>query len=165
MISRNIRFCPFCGEEFKPGDLSQEFISACLQCGSTYYKDPKVAVAVVLEVDGSILLTRRGNQPYQGFWSLPAGFVNEHEILEEAAARECLEETGLQIQVSQLVDVYSGREHPQGADILIVYRGNVIGGTLKAGDDAVDAAFHKLDQLPPLAFHTTQKILGILRTE
>ena len=88
------------------------------------------------------------------------GFVDAGEDIHEAAERECLEETGLVIQVTELIDVISIKEHPQGADILIVYCGEVTGGLLQAGDDAGQAKFFDRENLPPLAFQSTQKIIS-----
>ena len=76
-----------------------------------------------------------------------------------AAERECLEETGLAVQVSSIIDIRWGREHPRGADFIIFYRGQVTGGTLQAGDDADDAAWFDYAYLPPLAFNSTASIL------
>jgi len=97
--------------------------------------------------------------PFQGLWSLPAGFVNAFELPEDAVVREVLEETGLVVKVVRLATVLSGREHPRGADILLVYQVERVGGALQAGDDAGDAAWFALDALPPLAFESTRKIL------
>ena len=130
-----------------------------MQCGGVFFADPKVAVAVFIQEDGKILLTRRSNHPFSGYWSLPAGFVNAHEDPQEAAFRECLEETGLIVEIKSLLGIFSGREHPHGSDILIVYRAEVSGGELAAGDDADHAAFFDLNQLPALAFQTTAKII------
>jgi 8-oxo-dGTP diphosphatase len=74
-----------------------------------------------------------------------------------------LEETGLQVRVTGLLDVLGGREHPRGADVLLAYLAEVVGGELKAGDDASAAAFFPLDALPPLAFASTKKLLAKLK--
>jgi ADP-ribose pyrophosphatase YjhB (NUDIX family) len=126
-----------------------------------HFSDPKVAVAVLVEKEGKVLLTRRIYEPDRGKWSLPAGFMDAFETPELAAERECLEETGLQVRVTGLLDVLGGREHPNGADIFILYRAEIVGGKLDAGDDADQVGFFARDQLPPLAFITTRKVLGI----
>lgn len=95
-----------------------------------------------------------------GAWSVPAGFINARELPEEAVLREVREETGLEAKVIRLVDVLSGREHPRGSDILLVYLVEQVGGELLAGDDAGDAAWFPLDDLPPLAFESTCRILA-----
>lgn len=86
--------------------------------------------------------------------------MNAHEIPTDAARRECLEETGLEIAIKELVNVFGGREHPNGADIFIVYRAEITGGALHAGDDVDMGAFFSRDHLPPLTFSSTRKILG-----
>ena len=78
---------------------------------------PKVAAAVLIEQAGQVLLVRRINEPFRGFWTLPAGFINGGEDPAEAAVRECLEETGLNVRVRRVLEIVSGKEHPRGADL------------------------------------------------
>jgi ADP-ribose pyrophosphatase YjhB (NUDIX family) len=124
-----------------------------------HFDDPKVAAAVVVEQEGKILLVRRAYNPEQGKWSLPAGFVDADEDPQQAAVRECLEETGLRVRILGLMDVIYGREHPRGASIVIVYRGEVDGGSLAAGDDAGEVALFAPSALPPLAFRATKQVV------
>ncbi len=109
-------------------------------------------------------MVRRSMQPHRGLWSLPAGFMNAHERAEEAVVREVREETGLETRVERFFDLFSGREHPRGADLFLVYLVQQTGGTLAAGDDASEAAWFPLEQLPALAFTSTQKILSAARS-
>jgi 8-oxo-dGTP diphosphatase len=160
-VSVTIRFCPQCGIPIEKRHLFGEERPVCPSCGWIYFADPKVAAAVVVERDGQVLLTRRVNEPYQGFWTLPAGFVNAHEDPARAAERECLEETGLEVRVVELLDVIGGREHERGADIVIIYRAEVIGGSLAPGDDADRAEFFPRRALPPLAFAATRTALNV----
>lgn len=132
----------------------------CPQCGWIYFADPKVAAAVLIEQDGRVLLVRRANDPFRGLWTLPAGFVDAHEDPAGAAARECLEETGLTVRVKRVLDVIAGREHERGADFIIVYQAQIISGTLAPADDADAAEWFTREQLPPLAFRATRKMLG-----
>jgi ADP-ribose pyrophosphatase YjhB (NUDIX family) len=120
-------------------------------------------VVTVIFQDEQVLLTRRVNTPGQGRWTFPGGFVDAGEDPARAAERECLEETGLTVQVTGLVDVFSGQEHPRGSHILIVYRGEILSGTVHPGDDADQAEFFQLDQMPPLAFASTQEIIDKIR--
>ncbi len=131
----------------------------CPQCGWTYFADPKVAAAILVEQDGRVLLVRRVNEPFRGLWSLPAGFVNAGEDPAKAAERECLEETGLTVRTTHVLDIISGREHPRGADFIIVYRGLVLSGELHASDDADQAEWFDRTHLPALAFRATQTVL------
>lgn len=159
MNEGTIRFCPFCATPVVTKLLYGADRPTCPSCGWIHFADPKVAAAVIVEREGRVLLARRINEPYRGLWSLPAGFVNALEDPARAAERECLEETGLEVEVTGLVDVLAGREHRHGADIVIIYRARLLGGTLYPGDDADQAEFFPLDHLPPLAFKNTLKIL------
>jgi len=131
----------------------------CSACGYIHFVDPKVAAAVLIDRGGEVLLVRRVNEPLQGKWSLPAGFIDADEDPKAAAVREVFEETGLQICVTELLDVIAGGDHPGGADIIILYRGEVEGGRLTAGDDADAAAFFRCDALPVMAFDSTQRVI------
>jgi len=122
--------------------------------------DPKVAAAVLIEEDGHVLLVRRANEPFRGLWTLPAGFINGGEDPAEAAARECLEETGLSVRVARVLDIISGKEHPRGADFTIIYQAFILKGELHADDDADAAEWFGRDRLPPLAFRATQTVLA-----
>jgi ADP-ribose pyrophosphatase YjhB (NUDIX family) len=157
-----VRFCPYCGTATQLRFLFGANRAVCPSCDWIHFEDPKVASAVVVLADQLVLLTRRVNDPFRGKWALPAGFVDAYEDPAHAAERECLEETGLQVHVTGLVDVLAGREHPRGADILIVYTAEVIGGVLQSGDDADDVGFFPLDHLPPMAFETTRSVLNQL---
>jgi 8-oxo-dGTP diphosphatase len=128
-----------------------------------HYEDPKVAAAVLVQQNGSILLARRIFNPNKGEWTLPAGFVDAREDPEQAAIRECFEETGLDVKITKLRGIISGREHERGADMVIVYDADIIGGELRAGDDADQVSFFPLDQLPPIAFQATKKVLESLK--
>ena len=158
--NENFKFCPRCGAEVAHEDKYGMVRPVCPQCGWIHFVDPKVAAAVLIEWDGRVLLVRRTNEPFRGLWTLPAGFVNGGEDPAEAAARECLEETGLTVHVTHVLDVIAGREHNRGADFIIVYHAEVISGALLAADDADAAEWFAREALPPLAFKATQRILA-----
>ena len=158
---REIRFCVRCGTELAQRHLYGQQRPVCPACGWIYFADPKVAAGVLVEEDGKVLLVRRVNEPGRGLWSFPAGFVDAYEDPARAAERECQEETGLQVEVTSLLDVIAGREHHKGADIIIVYHARVVGGALAAGDDADEAVFFPREALPPLAFRATKLALSL----
>ncbi len=155
-----VHYCIRCGTPTRAEFHFGADRPSCPACGWIFFADPKVAAAVLVEEDGKVLLTRRVNEPYQRMWSLPAGFIDANEDPAQAAVRECFEETGLKVRITGLLDVIAGKEHAHGADFVIVYRAEVIGGTLQAGDDADEAAFHSRSSLPPLAFRVTRVVLG-----
>ena len=155
-----ICFCPFCGIEVQESEAFGEIRPVCPACGYIHFQDPKVAAGVLVESDGKVLLVRRANVPMQGKWTLPAGFVDGKEDPRSTAVRECLEETGLEIEIVDLVDVVYGAEHPRGASIVIFYRGRTVGGVLAAGDDADAVGFFEAGDLPPLGFKATEQVLA-----
>lgn len=159
MQADQVKFCPRCGTKVEFAIRAGRYRPVCLLCDWVFFPDPKVAVVTVITRAGKVLLTRRVNTPRQGLWTFPGGFVDAGEDPARAAERECLEETGLKVEVSGLVDVLSGQEHPRGSHILIVYQGEILAGTVHPGDDADRADFFHLDELPPLAFQSTREII------
>jgi ADP-ribose pyrophosphatase YjhB (NUDIX family) len=155
-----IRFCPFCGNKVEEREAFGAIRPVCPACDYIHFQDPKVAAGVLVESDGKVLLVKRINVPMQGKWTLPAGFVDGQEDPRSTAVRECLEETGLEVKIVDLVDVFYGQEHPRGASIVIFYRGRIVGGVLVAGDDADAVAFFGADDLPPLGFQATEQVLA-----
>lgn len=154
-----VRFCPRCGAEVVHAERFGHERPVCPRCGWVHFEDPKVAAAVLIEQDGRVLLVRRVNEPFRGRWTLPAGFVDAGEDPAEAAARECLEETGLRVRITRVLEVVAGREHPRGADFVIVYAGEVLEGELQAADDADLVGWFARESLPPLAFRATARML------
>ncbi len=157
---RPFRFCPACGGRLEEREASGRLRPVCADCGRVHFFDPKVAACVLVEREGQILLVRRVFDPQKGKWTVPGGFVDYGEDPVEAAARECLEETGLRVRITGLVDVISTDEHDQGASIVILYRGEVAGGELAAEDDADAADFFPAEKLPPLAFEATRRAIA-----
>ena len=128
----------------------------CPACGRVVYDDPKVAAICIVERDLKVLMVKRGNQPGIGLWSMPGGYVDRGEVVEEAAMREVLEETGLEVKVERQVGLFSKQGHPV---IVAAFAAREVGGTLKAGPEALDVGFFSLDDLPPLAFDGDLSIL------
>jgi len=156
---KSVQYCIQCGTLLTHEEKFGRVRPVCPNCGWIYFTDPKVAVAVIVVQEGKVLLVKRVNPPFQGYWSFPAGFMDGGEAADEAARRECFEETGLYVKTSELVHLHCGREHPQGADIVLIYAADITGGTLEAGDDAVEAGFFSIDSLPPLAFSSTRNTI------
>ena len=117
------------------------------------YKNPSITADGILLKDKQILLVQRKNEPFKGKWALPGGFVEYGEKTEDTVAREVFEETGLKTKICGLAGVYSDPERdPRGHTITIAYVLEIIGGTLKASDDASDVKFFKVNKLPALSF-------------
>ncbi len=119
---------------------------------------PAVTVDILLvtrEETPRVLLIQRKNNPFQGMWALPGGFVDMDETLEESARRELLEETGLSVKRLEQLGTFGdpGRD-PRGRVVSVVYLAEVNASRLKpqAADDAQDAKWYPLHRLPKLAF-------------
>lgn len=149
------RYCPLCGGALVDDGGAQR----CTGCGQLHFRDPKVGVGVLVRnVEGHLLLVQRANDPGRGSWSLPAGFVDADEDPRVAAARECLEETGLVVEVGQVLEVYPSTEG--SASFFVLFAATVVGGRLRAGDDAADARFFGARDMPPLAFESTRAVIS-----
>ena len=133
------------------------------------YPRPAVTVDLVLvtrETPRRVLLIRRKNEPFRGTWAIPGGFVDMDESLEAAARRELREETGIRAprRLEQLYSFGDPDRDPRTRTISVVYLAEVDPGRVKphAGDDAAEAAWHRLDRPPKLAFDHA-KILAAAR--
>jgi len=159
MANTDFNFCPRCATPVIHEQRFGAMREVCPKCGWIHFVDPKVAAAVLVIQEERVLLVRRVNEPFRGLWTLPAGFVNGGEDPAEAAARECLEETGLSVNVKRVYDIVSGREHPRGADFVIIYEAEIMSGEMQAADDADAVDWFAKNNLPSLAFRATQKVL------
>jgi len=115
---------------------------------------PVVGVGAVIIKDGKILLVKRGNEPNKGKWSIPGGLVNTGESLEDALKREIMEEVGFEIEVDDVVcvseEIFRDGNGVKYHYIVIDFFVDVIGGKLRAGSDAVDAKWVKLNEIDSL---------------
>ncbi len=110
-------------------------------------RTPLLAVDVIIRrSDGSIVLVKRKNPPFKNHYALPGGFVEYGETVEAAAIREAKEETGLEVQLLNLLGVYSEPERdPRGHVVSIVYLAKEVGGISKADSDAREVkAFERI---------------------
>ncbi len=159
-------YCPKCGsglESRRKGDRDR---LVCASCSYVLYRNPVAGVAVILIDDGRVLLGRRARGRYRGAWCIPCGYVEWGEDVREAAYRELLEETGLQVEVGPVYTVHSNFHDPESLTVGIWFSGTVVGGTLQAGDDLDLVDYFRPDNPPePLAFPTDRLVLDQLCRE
>jgi ADP-ribose pyrophosphatase YjhB (NUDIX family) len=111
--------------------------------------------------NNEILLIKRGHPPYQNLWTLPGGTVEPNESLKEALQREFKEETNLEIEVGGLAGVIERKDPTLGFHFVILdYFVTITNGKLKPGDDATDARWVTLTELPTL--QTTPRLIEAL---
>ena len=100
---------------------------------------PKLMVDVVIPSERGVVLVRRGSEPFEGQWALPGGFVEVGETVRQAAVREAAEETGLAVEVSRLVGVYSEPDRdPRGHNVSVAFVARVLSGQMQAASDAAE---------------------------
>jgi ADP-ribose pyrophosphatase YjhB (NUDIX family) len=120
-----------------------------------YPESPLIGVGAVIVADGRALLIRRGQPPLLGEWSLPGGVLECGETLRDAAIREAREETGLVVEVGEMLGVYERVIRSEDARVryhyvLIDFLCRAVGGELKAGSDAAEADWFSREELPAL---------------
>lgn len=157
------QFCPLCGARLVTAQKFGKLRSTCPACGFVHFDDPKVAVATFITYQGRVLLVRRGVEPEIGKWALPAGYVDYGENPQSAAIRETLEETGIPITISGLLDVMYYEDHNKV--IVIIYQGEALSFEPHAGDDATAAGWFSPQHLPEVAFESTQAVLRRWKSE
>lgn len=153
-----VKFCPCCGAKLAHGEVFGELRPYCPACGYVHFFDPKVATAVFVTSGDRVLLIRRAVDPERGKWALPAGYVDAREDPREAAKREALEETGLEVRVTRLLNVFHN-DSEGGASIVIVYAAEVLGGELRPLDDADAVEWFGPQNLPEMAFESTRQLV------
>jgi ADP-ribose pyrophosphatase YjhB (NUDIX family) len=124
----------------------------CPKCGHQFasFRNPLPTVDIIIEIQGGVVLIERKNKPYG--WALPGGFVDYGESLELAAAREAMEETGLQIRLMEQFRTYSDPNRDQRHHTISTVFIASAAGSPRAGDDAVNIGIFSQQELPSLVF-------------
>ena len=159
------KFCARCGHALETRTVEDHRERpVCPACGYIVYLNPPVAAGVIAERDdGQIVLVLRGENPGRGLWGLPTGFMEIDETVEAAARRECLEETGLTVELGELWGVWSYYHDPkQSAGVLVLYAARVVSGEPRPGSDSVQVKFFAPEEIPvdQLAFSTHRDALA-----
>lgn len=139
---------------------------------SREYPDrPVIGVGGVVIDQGRTVLIRRGTEPLRGEWSIPGGTIEIGETIEEAVCRELREETGLEVQVLELIELFDriyadgstpkGKKEPRFHYVIADYLCELVGGDPRAGSDVTDLAFVREEELAN--FHLTEKATSVLK--
>ena len=171
-MNRNItefQFCPKCGMQLGESSIDEGGVLRCAECRFSLIRRPVVGVGVVVLDGKKVVLGRRtlmGGRSYQGHWCIPCGYLEWGEEVRTAAAREFVEETGLEVEITGVYAVHSNFHNPNDLTVGIWFNGSVTGGALRAGDDLDMVDYFSLDALPePIAFPTDRLVLDQLRRE
>lgn len=134
----------------------------CGDCGFIHYQNPKVIVGVVPRFGDQVLLCRRAIEPRHGFWTFPAGFMEEGETVGEGALREAWEEAGIKPHLDGLLSVYS---IPRISQVHLFFKATLTDQDMQAGPESLEVKLFHWDDIPwhQLAFPTVHWGLMHLR--
>ena len=139
---------------------------ACSSCGFVQYLNPSPGAAAILIRGREICLVQRKFPPKEGQWTLPTGFMEWDETIEQTAVREVREETGLEVELNGLFAVETGILPPDQPVLVVFFLAEETGGSLLAGDDAIQAGFYPFDDFPgPIAFGAHRRVLARVNQE
>jgi 8-oxo-dGTP diphosphatase len=163
MIDPPYRFCPVCGHALEPRVLKvtepKRLVCTSPACGFVFYLDPKIAVGTVIRMpDERIVLVRRAIEPGYGKWVFPGGYVDRGEEITLAAMREAREESGLEVRIDRLLNIYS---YAGRTPIVVVYAATCMGGELAVDEEGLEARPFDRASIPwdDLAFRSTREAL------
>ena len=155
-----MKFCSNCAspvaKRVPPGDSLPRWV--CDQCGEIHYQNPKLVVGTIAEKDGRVLICRRAIEPRYGYWTLPAGYMENDESTGQAAARETREEAGAKIELGEPFSMIS---IPYVNQVHLFYRAKLLELDFRPGDETLEVAMVEEAQVPwkELAFRTVSMTL------
>lgn len=155
-----MNYCSNCGHRvalrIPAGDNRERFV--CAQCSAIHYQNPKMVVGSIPEWEDKILLCRRAIEPRLGFWTLPAGFMENGESTAAAAARETLEEANARVEIG---DLFAMLSVPHVDQVHVFYRATLMDLEFSAGTESLEVALYAERDIPwrELAFRTISTTL------
>jgi ADP-ribose pyrophosphatase YjhB (NUDIX family) len=151
-----MKFCPDCAAPVQlaipPGDHLPRFV--CTACGNIHYVNPRLVVGCVPEHEERILLCRRAIEPRRGYWTVPAGFMENGETLQQAAARESHEEALAEVTIGSLLAVVHVLHAEQ---VHVFFRARLPAARFAAGAESLEVALLAPQDIPwdDIAFRST----------
>jgi ADP-ribose pyrophosphatase YjhB (NUDIX family) len=159
-MRKDFKYCPLCKAQLVRDLIDGRTRLCCPECSWINYLNPLPAVACVVKNElGEILLVKRANEPKKGRWSLPAGFVELNESLEEAALRELEEETGVKGKVVKLIGAYIQPSQMYKAVLTVGFLIEHIDGEPRPGDDACGVKYERIQDTLNVPFETHRQLL------
>lgn len=142
-----MRFCPECATPLvrRVPELDDRERDVCEGCGAIHYSNPKIVTGCLVTAGARVLLARRAIEPRRGYWTLPAGFMENDETTAEGAARETWEEARANVEIEALYTVFN---LPHIDQVHMFFRGQLIGGRFDAGPESLEVALFTADEIP-----------------
>ena len=142
-----MKYCSNCGTPVElrvpKGDTLPRYV--CPACCIIHYHNPKMVVGCIPEWEDKILLCRRAIEPRHGFWTLPAGFMENAETLIQAAARETMEEANARVEMGDLYAIYN---LPHINQVYILFRAQLLDLNFKPGIESLDVKLFSVKEIP-----------------
>ncbi|PSF14398.1 NUDIX hydrolase [Marinobacter fuscus] len=157
-----MKYCSLCGQPVEQripeGDNRHRYV--CVSCETIHYQNPRIIAGTVPVWQGRILLCRRAIEPRYGYWTLPAGFMENAETTIEAAARETREEALAEVTIDGL---YSIIDVPHINQVHMFYRASLVDGSFGAGEESLESKLFSPDCIPwdEISFPTVRKTLEL----
>jgi ADP-ribose pyrophosphatase YjhB (NUDIX family) len=158
-----MKFCSTCAHPVElrtpPDDNRERF--CCSQCGAIHYQNPRNVVGTIPTFNGKVLLCKRAIEPRHGYWTLPAGFMENDETCDEGAARETVEEAGAKIIPSDLLQLFSVVDVPAVHQVHLFFLAPLTSDVLDPGPETLEAQFFDEADIPwkDIAFKTVSTTL------
>ncbi len=141
-----MKHCSRCGalvtEKIPDGDNRHRWV--CDQCNTVHYQNPRIVVGCVPKQDGKVLLCRRAIEPRYGYWTVPAGFMELGETMEQGAARETLEEACADVQIGHL---FASVDVVEAGQVHVFFTASLL-GDFGAGDESLESALFRQEEIP-----------------
>lgn len=155
-----MKYCSVCAREvhlaIPPGDNRERY--CCDGCGTIHYQNPNLVVGTIPTWEGRVLLCRRAIEPRYGYWTLPAGFMENGETTRAGAERETIEEAGARIELG---DLFSMLDVPHVYQVHLFFHARMLAPDLDPGQESLEARLFTEDEIPwnELAFRTVERTL------
>ena len=159
------RYCPKCGQSLQEIILGMNKAPRlkCLDCGFIFYQNSKPTASALIVNGGKVLLGKRSIEPYKNYWDILGGFLELGESPEHGVHREIKEETGLDIEILDLLGIFMDEYGPGGeATLNICYLAKVVAGEAKPADDVDELRWFTASDIPKnLAFKNGRGIIDL----
>ena len=156
----DIKFCSACGSPVKleiPSD-DDHVRAVCTGCGIVHYQNPKIVVGCIPELDTRILMCRRNIEPRKGTWTLPAGYLENNESVQEGALRETVEETRAKVKI---IEPYRLFNIVRVSQIYLMFRAIVVSDSFGPTKESIEVRLFEKKEIPweNIAFESIRQTL------
>ncbi|HEY4369175.1 MAG TPA: NUDIX hydrolase [Steroidobacteraceae bacterium] len=142
-----MKFCSTCGaavaQAIPDGDHLPRYV--CTNCGTIHYENPRIIAGCVIEWEGKILLCKRAIEPRLGYWTIPAGFMENGEAVQDAAARESMEEALARVEIGSLLAIVNVLRAHQ---VHIMFRARLLDTNFGVGQESLEVALYDESEIP-----------------